>query len=37
MKGWKAQLQPGIGLEDQSKFWRWLRDNVDFRIRANKG
>lgn len=36
MKGWKAQLQPGTDLQEQSKFWRWLRDNVDFRIRANK-
>lgn len=36
MKGWKAQMQPGMDLQEQSKFWRWLRDNVDFRIRANK-
>ena len=36
MKGWKAQMQPGIDLQQQAKFWRWLRDNVDFRIRANK-
>jgi hypothetical protein len=36
MKSWRAQLQPGIDLQEQEKFWRWLRDNVDFRIRANK-
>jgi hypothetical protein len=36
MKGWKGQMQPGNDLQEQSKFWRWLRDNVDFRIRANK-
>jgi hypothetical protein len=36
MKGWNAQMQPGIDLQQQAKFWRWLRDNVDFRIRANK-
>jgi hypothetical protein len=36
MKGWKAQMQPGVDLQEQSRFWRWLRDNVDFRIRANK-
>jgi hypothetical protein len=36
MKGWKAQMQPGTDLQEQAKFWRWLRDNVDFRIRANK-
>src|SRR5512134_713137 len=35
MKGWKAQMQPGTDLQEQTKFWRWLRDNVDFRIRAN--
>ena len=37
MKGWKNQLQPGGDIREQARFWRWLRDNVDFRIRANKG
>lgn len=37
MKGWKGQLEAGTDLQQQSKFWRWLRDNVDFRIRAHKG
>jgi len=37
MKGWKNQLQPGAEIREQARFWRWLRDNVDFRIRANKG
>lgn len=37
MKGWKNQLQPGADIREQARFWRWLRDNVDFRIRANKG
>ncbi len=36
MKGWRAQLQPGMDLPEQVKFWRWLRDNVDFRIRTYK-
>jgi hypothetical protein len=36
MKGWRAQMEPGTDLEEQAKFWRWLRDNVDFRIRANR-
>jgi len=36
MKGWKNQLQPGADLREQDRFWRWLRDNVDFRIRANR-
>lgn len=37
MKGWGNQIQPGVDLQEQTKFWRWLKDNVDFRIRANKG
>lgn len=36
MKGWTDQMQPGLDLTQQTKFWRWLRDNVDFRVRANK-
>lgn len=36
MKGWKDQLQSGVALSEQTKFWRWLRDNVDFRVRASK-
>jgi hypothetical protein len=37
MQGWKNQMQPGADIREQAKFWRWLRENVDFRIRANKG
>jgi hypothetical protein len=37
MQGWKNQMQPGAEIHEQAKFWRWLRENVDFRIRANKG
>lgn len=37
MKGWRNQMQPGADLQEQTRFWRWLRDNVDFRIRAHKG
>jgi hypothetical protein len=36
MKGWRAQMQPDTELQEQARFWRWLRDNVDFRVRANK-
>lgn len=37
MRGWRNQIRPGADLQEQTKFWRWLKDNVDFRIRANKG
>lgn len=36
MKGWKDQLQPGVDLAQQDRFWNWLRDNVDFRVRSSK-
>lgn len=36
MKGWKHQIQPGASMEDQDKFWRWVRDIVDFRVRSVK-
>ena len=36
MKGWRAQMQPATELQEQERFWRWLRDNVDFRVRANR-
>jgi hypothetical protein len=36
MKGWKNQMQAGAGVEKQDKFWKWVQDNVDFRVRANK-
>lgn len=37
MQGWQSQMRPGADIREQAKFWRWLRENVDFRIRANKG
>ena len=36
MKGWKNQLQAGTDIAQQDKFWKWVQDNVDFRLRANK-
>ena len=33
MEGWKEQMQPGVELSKQDKFWRWVKDNVDFRVR----
>ena len=34
MKGWKNQMQPGLELRHQDRFWKWVQDNVDFRIRS---
>ncbi|HAM35371.1 MAG TPA: hypothetical protein DEB40_10165 [Elusimicrobia bacterium] len=34
MAGWKAQLAIGLPPERQERFWAWVRDNVDFRVRA---
>lgn len=36
MKGWKSQMQADAGLPQQVKLWKWVQDNVDFRVRANK-
>jgi hypothetical protein len=36
MKGWKNQMQAGRDIAQQDKFWKWVQDNVDFRMRANK-
>ena len=36
MKGWKDQMQPGVDIAKQVRFWKWLQDNVDFRVRSNK-
>jgi hypothetical protein len=34
MAGWRAQLAPGAPPEDQAALWKWIADNVDFRVRA---
>ncbi|HYM38349.1 MAG TPA: hypothetical protein VES96_08100 [Nitrospiraceae bacterium] len=36
MKGWKNQMQAGVDVAQQDRFWKWVQDNVDFRVRANK-
>ena len=36
MKGWKSQMQADVDLANQDKLWKWVQDNVDFRVRANK-
>jgi len=36
MEGWKEQMQPGVEPAKQDKFWKWVKDNVDFRVRSRK-
>lgn len=36
MKGWKDQMKPDVDTAKQVRFWKWLRDNVDFRVRSTK-
>ena len=34
MGGWRAQLVPNLPAEEQHGLWTWIKDNVDFRVRA---
>jgi hypothetical protein len=36
MEGWKNQMEAGVELAQQEKLWTWIKDNVDFRVRARK-
>jgi hypothetical protein len=33
MTGWKAKLKDGEATNDQAELWKWMKDNVDFRVR----
>jgi hypothetical protein len=33
MGGWKGKLKPGISADEQTELWKWIKDNVDFRVR----
>src|SRR5439155_347933 len=33
MKGWRAQMKPDTDLANQDRLWKWVRDNVDYRVR----
>jgi hypothetical protein len=35
MEGWRAQMAAGQPPEGQAKLWRWMEDNVDFRVRSS--
>lgn len=34
MKGWKEQMAPDVELAQQERLWKWVRDNVDYRVRS---
>lgn len=34
MKGWSAQVQTDADPAGQVRLWQWVKDNVDFRVRA---
>ncbi len=36
MKGWERQMQEGVDTAEQARFWKWLHDNVDFRVRSTR-
>ena len=33
MKGWRAQMRSDADLASQDRLWKWVRDNVDYRVR----
>ena len=33
MKGWRAQMKPDTDPASQDRLWKWVRENVDFRVR----
>jgi hypothetical protein len=33
MKGWRAQMSPDTELPNQGRLWKWVKDNVDYRVR----
>jgi hypothetical protein len=36
MKTWREKLEPNRELGDQARFWKWLQDTVDYRVRSSK-
>jgi hypothetical protein len=35
MKGWRQQLAPDMELAEQERLWKWVKDNVDYRVRSS--
>jgi hypothetical protein len=34
MQTWKRHYRPGARPEEQAELWKWIQDNVDFRVRS---
>jgi hypothetical protein len=34
MHGWREQLQGDLDMNEQDQLWKWMLDNVDFRVRS---
>jgi len=35
MEGWKQHLDPALPVEKQDELWRWVKDNIDYRVRRS--
>ncbi|HYL55547.1 MAG TPA: hypothetical protein VEU73_08235 [Gemmatimonadales bacterium] len=35
MVGWRRQFKPDLPLDKQDDLWKWVQDNVDFRVRGS--
>jgi hypothetical protein len=33
MRGWRSQITLGLELEQQDRLWKWIDENVDFKVR----
>ena len=36
MKGWREQFDSDLGLDEQENLWKWISENVDFRVRSRR-
>ena len=36
MKRWPSYIEPGVATADQTRFWTWLKDTVDFKAHARR-
>jgi len=36
MAGWTGQLKEGVEPAGQDRLWKWVKDNVDFRVRSGR-
>jgi hypothetical protein len=37
MQTWRRQYRPGVRPEQQTALWKWIEDNVDFKVRGGAG